>query len=234
MNEKYKYAAIGFIGIVTGGFIVNLSSISEGLIGVVIGGLITSLILWFKEYREQSSTQERNGRYAAIRIITVLNEYLDKSVDIVSDDGTCHGRPAGQTKDGQEYYCPQARLPEPPTFPEDKDIDWQSIGFKNNELMYRILSLPNLARETDRYIEAASDNSFPPDNTELFEARQEGYARLGLEAIELVEKLQNEFKLSAPPRYQFWNEQWDTQRYLREKRDAIELKRKQGEDNEHV
>ena len=109
-----------------------------GLIGVVLGGVLTS----FKDLVAHFFTRRGNGRYAAVRIIAVLDEYAQKCVSVVADDGTCEGRPAGRTDQGEEYYDPQVASPEPPAFPND--IDWRSISFK---LMHRILALPNRSEE---------------------------------------------------------------------------------------
>ena len=193
-----------------------MSAAIIGLVGVILGSILTS----FKDWVAHFFAQRRNGRYAAVRIISVLDEYVQKCVAVVSDDGISEGRPAGRTEHGEEYYAPQVKCPEPPIFPSD--IDWKSICFK---LMYRVLTLPNTARETDRYIHASSEISFPPDYDEFFEARQEGYASLGLEALAIVKELRNEFSLPSIPA-EVLNQDWDAQKFFQDKRDKIETLRK--------
>ena len=192
-----------------------MSAAIIGLIGVVIGSVLTS----FKDLVAHFFTRRGNGRYAAVRIIAALDEYAQKCVSVVADDGTCEGRPAGRTGQGEEYYDPQVDCPEPPAFPDD--IDWRSIPFK---LMYRILALPNSSRETDRYIAASAEQSFPPDFGEVFSARQEGYAHLGLEAVDLVSGLRKEF---GPPKAsaKFWDWGWDSKEFLQSKLNEIESRR---------
>jgi len=184
-----------------------MSAAIIGLLGVILGSLLTGFKDWLTHYYKRKG----NGRYAAVRLIAVLDEYAQSCVSVVSDDGTCMGRPAGRTEQGEEYYAPQATKPEPPTFPDD--IDWRSVSFK---LMYRILSLPNDARETDRYIAASAENSYPPDYDELFSARQEGYARLGLKSVNLVKDLRREFRLPETPK-KFWDWGWDMEKFFKDK-----------------
>ena len=192
-----------------------MSAAIIGLVGVILGSILTG----FKDVVAHFFKRRSNGRYAAIRVITVLDEYAQKCVSVVGDDGTCEGRPAGRTEQGEEYYDPQVTSPEPPAFADD--VDWQSISFK---LMCRILSLPNTARETDHYVSASAEHSFPPDYDELFAARQVGYAHLGLEAVNLVRELRKEFGLPDAPA-KFWDWGWDTEKFFRDKLQEFQNRR---------
>ena len=165
-----------------------MSAAILGLVCVILGAILTRSGDWVVHFFKQRS----NGRYAAVRIITLLDGYAQKCASVVSDDGTCEGRPAGRTEEGLEYYAIQVKTPEAPAFPDD--IDWLSIDFN---LMYRILSLPNTARETDRDISAEAEYSSDPENNEVIVARQEGYAHLGLEVVNLIKELRKEFGLPA-------------------------------------
>lgn len=66
--------------------------------------------------------RRNSGRYAAVRIVCILDQFAEKCVDVAGDDGTAEGRPAGRTASGEEYYEAQVDPPEPPVFPDD--IDW--------------------------------------------------------------------------------------------------------------
>ncbi len=193
-----------------------MSAAIIGLVGVILGSILTS----FKDWVAHFLKQRNNGRYAAVLIIVALDEYVQKCVAVVYDDGTSEGRPAGRTEQGEEYCTPQVECPEPPVF--SSDIDWKSISFK---LMYRALTLSNTARETDRYIQAAAENSSPLDYDEVFDARQDGYANLGLEAISIARELRKEFSLPAIPA-KISTHNWDAQEFLQSKRDEIENCRK--------
>src|SRR3546814_4946240 len=76
-----------------------MSAAIIGLVGVVIGSTLT----WIKDLAAHFFKRRSNGRYAAVRIIAVLDEYAQKCVSVVGDDGTCEGRPAGRTEQGEEY-----------------------------------------------------------------------------------------------------------------------------------
>lgn len=186
-----------------------------GLIGVVVGSAVTVA----KDFIGTLVEQRRNAHYAAIRIICILEEYAQKCVDVVSDDGTSCGRPAGRTSTGEEHYDPQAEQPNPPNYPED--IDWKSISKK---LLYRILMLPNTARETDRYISYSSEHSGPPGYEEVFEARQEGYANLALEALALTEELRREYGLPKTT-VKALNPDWTPKQYLEDKKKEIKARK---------
>ncbi len=162
-----------------------------GLIGVILGSVITiskdSWALW----RER----RRDGSYSAIRLICLLEEYANKCIDVAGDDGYAYGRPGGQTKDGEEYCEAQVATPEPLDYPSD--IAWRSL---DEALMHRILALPNKARSTNRYISASSEHAFPPIYEDYFETRQEGYARVGLDALDIVDELRRQHGVSAQSR----------------------------------
>lgn len=191
-----------------------------GFLGVLIG----SSIPWIKEEWHRRRSRKENGRVMAVRIISMLDEYADKCSEVASDDGTSQGRPAGRAETGEEYYKPQVLCPDPLIFPND--IDWKCISFEG---MYRSLELPKTARDTDKYIVATSDWASYPDYDEVFTARQEGYARLGLEALNLSCLLRKEFNLpSQQPK--FWNNDSDTKDYLREALERIENRRSHNAD----
>ena len=188
MNE----AVIGFVGVVIG----VIATIGKDIVSYWIG-------------------RRNAGRYAAVRIVCILDQYVEKCVEVVADDGTSQGSPAGRTESGEEYYSAQVDSPEPPIFPDD--IDWTSIG---PDLMYRILALPNLALGTERFIRAASEHSFPPDFAEFFQSRWEGYADLGLEALEIIAALRRTFRLPKPS-IAIGNPDWDSARFLRQKKNEV-------------
>lgn len=185
-------AVIGFAGVLVG----VIAAIGKDVVSHWIGKL-------------------NSGRYAAVRIVCILDQYVEKCVEVVDDDGTTEGRPAGRTSSGEEYYSAQIASPEPPAFPDD--IDWTSI---KPELMYRVLALPNLALGTERFVRAASEHSYPPDYAEFFQARWEGYADLGLEALEIIAALRRAFGLPKPS-IAIGNPDWDAARFFRQKKDEV-------------
>ena len=190
-----------------------------GFLGVLVG----SAIPWVKEEWHRRRSLNENGRILAVRLTSMLDEYAQKCVAVVYDDGTSEGSPAGRGEQGEEYYLPQIETPEPPKFPDD--ADWHSIPFG---LTYRIMALSNAAIETDRFIGHSADVACYPDYDELFSARQEGYAHLGLEALNLVVILRKEFGFPDLPK-KFWDWGWDARKFLQEKLTEFQKRRQISE-----
>lgn len=188
-----------------------MSAAIIGLVGVGLGFILSIL----KDAVALFLKKRSNGRYAAVLIINLLDEYAEKCASVVFDDGTSEGRPAGRTEQGEEYLAAQVTMPEAPTFPDD--IDWRSIGFK---LMYRVLSLPNDARKIDRDIDELGKISFLIDNEEIIVARQQGYAKLGLEAVNLIKELRKEFRLpEKPTKLLDWG--WDSEKSFQDNQNKL-------------
>ena len=178
------------------------------LIGVLIGSCIPIV----KDIIESSRQRKREGSYSAIRLICILHEYANQCVDVVEDDGTIHGEPSGRTESGEECYFVQVRPPTPPEYPDD--IEWRSLP---ESLMHQILGLPNKARTTDRYIDSIYEHvAGYPDYNEGFEARQEGYARLGRDALRLAEQLSKQYRIPATHKAGLVDD-WDAMKFLTEK-----------------
>ena len=179
-----------------------------GIIGDVVGSFLTIAKDSFASWRQR----KREGSYSAIRLICILHEYADQCVDVVEDDGTIHGEPSGRTESGEECYFVQVRPPTPPEYPDD--IEWRSL---HESLMHQILGLPNKARATNRYIDRIfAYVADPPGYEEGFQARKEGYARLGHDALHLVEQLSVEYEIPAKHMAGLGDD-WDTRNFFAEK-----------------
>jgi hypothetical protein len=178
-----------------------------GLVGVLVGSTITVLKDWWASYRER----RRDASYSAIRLISILEAYADRCIDVVQDDGTTYGQPAGRTQHGEEYLEAQEATPDPLDYPDD--IGWRSL---DEDLMHRIVALPNKARRTNRYIGISTDFASPPYYEDYFDARQEGYARLGADALEIAAELRRRYRISANSGIRMTTE-WDPVSFLRER-----------------
>lgn len=190
-----------------------------GLVGVIVGSFLTIA----KDAFEAWWRRKEEGSYSAIRLICILYEYADHCVDVVQDDGTSYGEPAERSESGEGYYVAQVQAPAPPNYPHD--IAWRSLP---EGIMHQILSLPNKARATDRYVNAVADHALPPDYSELFEARQEGYAKLSYEALSLADLLATKFRITATNKVDLGSD-WDTKSFIRDKISAFEkLKRERS------
>jgi hypothetical protein len=191
-----------------------------GLLGVIVGSGLTIAKDIFAAWRR--SKQE--GSYSAIRLICILHEYADHCIDVVQDDGTIHGIPAGLTTGGEDYYVAQVRQPAPPQYPDD--IAWRSLP---EALMHQVLGLPNKARTTDRYIDGQAEYvASPPDHSEYFNARQEGYAKLGYDALNLAEQLANKYEIKTTHKADLGVD-WDAKAFLGDNIRRFENLRKERE-----
>lgn len=180
-----------------------------GFIGVVLGLSVS----WIKDWFQHRRLRTEQGTYLAVRVICILDEYTDSCIKVVQDDGTVMGQAAERDEEGFGHYIPQVQLPAAPNFPDD--LDWKSI---DSNLMYQILAFPNAVRSTNDSIRfVANEVASPPDYDELFEARWEGYANLGLEAIELVELLRGRYGLPKKISNK-WNPDWNPKKCLEQKK----------------
>lgn len=153
-----------------------------GLLGVIIGSGIT----WVREYLREEKMRKRSARYLAVRIMCVLEEYVERCCDVASDDGTEDGQPAGMTDGGEQYRIIQTEHPAFPAYPDD--VDWKSIS---HVLMHQILSLPIAAKRVHATILADLEHEIFP-RKRFFDLRRERYAQLGLDVIALQEALRKE------------------------------------------
>ena len=114
-----------------------MSNALFGLLGVLIGAFIP----WIKEALIRKRKRQEQATYLAVRVICILDEYVDRCVAVVGDDGSVKGRGSHRAEDGSEFYHPVVPLPDAPDFPAD--LDWRSI---DSNLMYRILTFSNSVR----------------------------------------------------------------------------------------
>jgi len=163
----------------------------EALFGGLLGAIIGSAFPWWMNIQ---GTQSK-ARYLAIRVVCILDKYVEDCVAVIKDDGLCYG---SRTKDG--CLEPQVVCPGTPIFPDD--IDWKSINY---DLMYEILSFPSDVEAADGIITHTWDfAASPPDYDEGFEERSFQYAQLGLKAYEVAKKLRVQYKI--PKRdYKDWD-----------------------------
>ena len=181
-----------------------MDSAVSGLIGVALGAVLA----WGKDAWREWWERKRHASYLAVRLVCILDEFRNLCVEVVADDGTYHGE---RNPDGN--LCPQIAAPDGISFPDD--VDWKSIDVS---LMYRILALPSRITTCNKEIYFISHAiASPPDFEEYFEERQYRYASLGLDAVDLAEKLRHTYDI---PDCEF--EDWNPVESLRDKKTEIE------------
>lgn len=190
-----------------------------GFTGVALGLLVS----WVRDWVAYRRLRDQQATYLAVRVICILDEFVDQCITFVDDDGSIMGQAASIDSNGFEHYFPQVPLPSSPIFPDD--VDWKSLDV---ELMYQILAFPNLIRSTNDGIDfVANEISSPPDHSELFEARCEGYSDLGLKAIELVRLLRKKYGLQREVLNE-WGLDRNPKIYLEKKKREIEDRRQKS------
>ena len=98
-------------------------------LGVLVG---TALLPWLRS----RSARKQAARFLAIRVVCVLEKYLEACASVATDSGE-------ENKDGMR----ESRVSEPraPVYPSD--LDWHSIEYT---LMYRLMMLQTLAERGAR------------------------------------------------------------------------------------
>jgi len=178
-----------------------------GLIGVVVGAGITG----GKEVLFDWRNRRRNARYLAIRTVCLLDQFIDNCASVAADDGTSQGEPAG--KDG--CYEPQVMAPEFEI--SSLDGDWKTVP---QDLMYALISFPMQVEAANHRISVTAEHSFPPFD-DFVEERQLQYAKLGLKAAALADRLRRLYKI--PPRTL---EDWNPIDYMRAQLNKLEQRRR--------
>ena len=166
-----------------------------------LGGIILGALLAFaKELFVEQRSRKREAEYLAIRVVCILDSFLDGCADVVNDDGLYHGQ---SDKDGYSRVQVQS-----PTLNLDlEDVNWKSLP---SDLMYEILTFPNLIAEANSFINSTFEYAAnPPDFSEGFEERQFQYSALGKKAAALSNKIRESYKI---PNRQLSS--WDVVEYV--------------------
>ena|SRR5438105_541963 len=87
----------------------DVSQAFFGLTGVVVGALLTLL----RDVWSDRRTRKRHARYLAIRVVCILDKYIENCAEVVLDDGLQEGQ-----RDEQGCLQSQVRPPAPPSFPK--------------------------------------------------------------------------------------------------------------------
>lgn len=179
---------------------------SEAIFGF-IGVLVGAMVPWLREWWVETKGTKKNARYLAVRVICVLDQYVEACAEVATDGGE---------PDTKGEFSPRVATPDGPLLPED--VDWRSI---DHELMYQILSMPGDAELADQAIKFQfSEVAGPPDYEEGFEERKFQYSTLGLRAASLAARLRTTFGIPS----RVFND-WNPVEYLDKCKRQIEEER---------
>ncbi|WP_124982961.1 hypothetical protein [Ralstonia solanacearum] len=143
----------------------------------------------FKKYLTRVIRMRGDSKYFAIQVSHLLDQYVIGCADVVGDDGLFHGR---TDEDG----CRQRQTAAPIFEPDRLRVEWMSLPI---DVMNDVLSLPFKASQVVNFVNGIAEFSMPPDYSEFFEERQYQYARLGIEAASLANKLRDHANVRSQP-----------------------------------
>ncbi len=168
-----------------------------------LGAVIGSGLLLFRDWIAAAYNTRKNAKYLAIRVVTILDRFVDECAQVSIDDGFLEG--------WNEIAKTTVNDPSPVLFPDD--LDWRSI---EHQLAYNLLALDNKIHDAKQSISAAGEYASLPDYSEYYDERRLQYAVLGLEVAELARNLRDTHDL---PRRSFGD--WNPISKLTETRDGI-------------
>jgi hypothetical protein len=128
-----------------------LISAATALVVVLIGAVAVPIV------RERRALN-RDARYLAIRIVCILDRYVEDCASTAIDSGE---------EDNQGVSTPRVKAPPPPVYPSD--VNWKSI---EHSMMYTLLSLPASAASAANYVGAWDPVSHMKDQLKQIAARQ--------------------------------------------------------------
>jgi hypothetical protein len=174
-----------------------------GLVGVALGFLLT----FVKDWWMQKSKQQKEISYLCIHVSCELDRFVDGCSSVVGDDGLYQGQP-------DKHGCHFIQVERPTFEPKSLDVDWKSVPAK---ILYEILNFPIAIESSNKLIDGAFENTFPPEYYEGYEERQLQYAVLGIKADDLASRLRKLGKL--PPKE---ISEYDPVKYMNERKSKIE------------
>ena len=159
-------------------------SAAAALLGTIVGGLLAVGKDVFLERRKLA----REKTYLAVIVSSRLNEFARQCSHVAFDDGTIDGMPAGRNESEHEPTTST------PTFqPLEISVNWEVIP---SALLDSIFRLPDRQAEIERHLTYLANHELdPPQYSEFFRTRRCEYAKLGVKASLLSNKLRSEASL---------------------------------------
>jgi hypothetical protein len=167
----------------------DVGKVALGGVIAVSGQLAASLIGWGKEYWFDASKRRREAEYLAIRLVLVFDELITACYNVVHDPLT-----------EDQVGCSEATIGDP-TISLPVDGDYKALP---RRLMFQIMSMPSKLDGIKEGMALAWEFSGPPNYDEFFEYRREHWSKLGLQALELIDRLCREYKIPPPDRPKYY------------------------------
>ena len=146
----------------------------SGLLGVLLGGALTTGKDLFLDRRKS----HREAQYLAILVSNKLGLYANVCLAVALDEG----------EEGDQWTSGLvARVDTPDFNPLDMDVEWKSLP---PDLLSVVFDIPWKADNVHNQVAfAARNDPDPTDQAEVFWARREGWAQMGLDVSAIVKKL---------------------------------------------
>lgn len=150
-----------------------------GVLGAILGSYVTGKNAQMQREQERLSDM----RYLAIHISLALEAFAESCLAISFDDGEEEGQPAGENGE-RKATCFVAEFS-----PGKQDVNWKSIS---GPLMKDLIYFPQYWRRITAPLDDWHAYFDPPDHSDYFEDRQFLFCQIGIDALNLVSRLQVE------------------------------------------
>jgi len=151
------------------------------LVSLLLGWILAIL----KDLFNNHLSKRERARYLALRVVYVLEMFIDDCLRVAKDDGLLNGPDWQGCLNFQTSY---AKI----DF-QSLDVDWKSLSF---DLTYEIINFPSKVEAAIDIIENAAEfGDGPPHYEEETEERRLQHARLGLLADELSTRLRAKYNI---------------------------------------
>jgi hypothetical protein len=167
------------------------------------GAIIGASLVWLGEFIKSKHNQSKDSHYLAVRLIPILEQFLDGCFDVSADDGV----PIGVSPSQVHEYSPQILAPEL-NLPDD--VDWKSIDkCLTEEIMKLPVELFSINKSLSIDVEFAE-----PDYSEFMYSRQLRFAKFSLKIDLLISKLKKTLKQKPTEYSGNWNPREWCQKFI--------------------
>lgn len=184
---------------------------AKTLAGVILG----AALIWIGDIVKAWITKSKNAHFLAIRLIPILDQFLDSCYANAFDDGTIQGQPAG--KDGT--YETQELAP---TLVLPADVDWKSI---NKKLLHRIMFLCTDLYSANKSV-MAEEEEHCGDGGEFIAVRQYQYAKVAIKCDDLLKDVRAIINMPGKEYPEWWNPRERCIKYIK-KFEVLQNKREE-------